>query len=241
MLQKVMWILIIVSIVLYGCSSSSSNKKNEDEWEINIHRGFIIVEDYRSEYPYLITLSLEDYDIQTPSHVFKINGVTQEPVRGHTIYSYPFDEGTKYDFQILSNGHTYKVSFKIPYQPTLTYVPTEIDLAVPTKINWTMSGNNEFQFVSFIGNPEVDGYLDMISTSARTYTFPPNSVSEHSLYIIGVIEANYSLGKKISCFALVEDYRYYYDNDNEIFGSLTIDDIKADFISRTMKIRKFVK
>ncbi len=162
---------------------------------------------------------------QNDMFTIKINGETHEFYSeswgGYwSIYTtVELEPGTEYSVTFYKNGNSVaSTNLKLVYQPTVnfpsTYNPTEA-----TEINWTMSGNNQYQGMSLMSfsadYDEEDDWEKTLSPSDRDVTIPANAVSSfgpETEYDITLVQLNFKKDKRVAFSSIAAIYAFYGDS-----------------------------
>jgi hypothetical protein len=176
--------------------------------------------------------SLSEEGFTTPV-TLQINGREVELVfddcccGGDYWAEYDFQAGSSYRIAITHAGRTNEANIRAPNELSITSTsPTVFNPRSPFRINWSMQGNTNIQGFEWMADWRVgvwgweDDYgIINLSSSARNYTFPANTVTipENSQYWnvdMSVLAANYATSGRVLFLSLASDYRYYWSDDD---------------------------
>ena len=127
------------------------------------------------------------------------------------------NEGTEYAVKFIYNGTTkIDTQLKIAYMPSVTF-PATFTANQAAAISWTQGGNNQYQFIEALSiSPDYTDESDevkQLDVSARSYTFPANSVESYgsgTLYYLILDQMNFKIENRIALMSYANDSQEYF-------------------------------
>lgn len=245
--------VIISAFLITGCGDSNDDNNNNNniptnpdditfanaDWFVSfIGIGGVKANVYNSVMVYYLNPS----DIPTNEDVvvLKVDNidVNLQPIGwlpGLYSASVNVNEGQSYNIELLFNG-TSKVNtpLTMAYIPAASF-PANYSYNQSANINWSMGGNNQYQFVGASSfGPGTDQYSDyskQLTNSVRSYTIPANSVTNYGVgteYHLDIDQTNY---KNVNRIALMS-----FTNDSSFYGAKGSELTLEDKFAKAMKI-----
>jgi len=198
----IIMILILGAFLMFSCSSGSSKPTGpgqEKDWEIFVSDLF--------DFGYTHTIIVDPHErlgLEWGQFSLKINGEdAQEVYIGSyqmEMYGYDLNEGSTYNFQIISSKGNQEISLKIPYTIVNVTGPEEFNPRIANTIRWEIGGNNNN--LSFYGFFVEDLYLKELNVSSRSHTIPANTTRDNQC-LIWIMSSHEASTSKVDCSAVV--------------------------------------
>lgn len=174
--------------------------------------------------------AITDTDVFT----LDIDGQSHELMGGYDDGDWSFfstaelNSGTLYNLVFKKNGSQVAAkNFRIPYQPTVTF-PNTFDPTKTAKVTWQLQADNKYQAIVLFseGDNDDDEYSKDISASARTFTFPANSVESYGPntgYGMMLAEANFEKVGRVAFSSISYELQEY---GNVITGKFEVSNLR---------------
>lgn len=235
----ILLLLVMVSAMMLftGCAKDDDitgipviDDTNYD-WDITI-----MASDFKSA-EYLIWadwLGSSSAITDTDEFTLDIDGQTHELMGGYDDGDWSFfstaelNSGELYNLVFKKNGNQVAAkNFRIPYQPTVTF-PSTFDPTKTAKVTWQLTADNKYQSIALFseGDNDDDEYSKDISASARTFTFPANSVESYGPntgYGMMLAEANFEKVGRVAFSSISYELQEY---GNVITGKFEVSNLR---------------
>ena len=142
---------------------------------------------------------------------------------GDYMFSYSFQPGNTYQFEIKANDSYTKAQLKIPYTLQVYNFPQRYNPNEDYELKWTVEKDNQAQFVN-VFNGVNDYLLESIKPKLRSYNIKkecvPEDVKSCNLY---VYDMNYVSKDRFVLFAITGDQKLYSESESLAIRSGGVD------------------